>query len=377
MLGLINLEDLFAKSDNAICINEIPADVESFNDYVVTQLFYDMSGQLDFSASCLCGHLTGNFNIGLTCPICNTDVTSEFINTIAHKNWLGIPITMPKVMHPIVFMVLKNFLGKYRHLSLIDYLLNPDMILPDSLSKFIPKQGYTYFYQNYDEIMNFFFTKYTKTFIKNNKYDDRFRMFFEKYRDITFTSKLAILDPALHPVSKHGSSKMNIDKFAIPILNAINSLTYSQYEIRKSIVSKNYADKVLYKVYTNYMQYIDGIIASKLGSKPGFLRKQMYGIRAHWSCRAVDIPFIDCVYADELKIPWVNGLNILKLPVMNFLIHKYNYSWPNAYMKIKAAFVQYDAEIDHIMNEEIIKNYKSVDNPNLYGLPCIHNRNPY
>jgi hypothetical protein len=350
MIPLLDLDKLFVRSEGAECVNDITGAITNFTEHVNNKLFFNMDGQLEFSASCECGKLQGNYYEDWRCGNCGTIVSSEFIDHLSHKNWIGIPKGMPMVLHPIVYLVLRNFLGKVSHTYLLDILLNPTLELPAPIKPFIHGQGYTYFYNNYADILEFFFTKYPKT-VKNAKNNPYYKQFFHMYHDIVFCTKLPLLDPVLHPVSKSGVNKISIDAVASHALNAITTLTYSVYEKQKSITSKKFVDKALWKTYSNYIAYVEAIIDKKLGGKYGHLRKQMYGIRTHFSFRSVIVPHTKCHMADEIKLPWTIGVHTFKLHVLNHLVNRHKYSYANATLKISQALVKHDKFIHQILDD--------------------------
>ena len=374
MLPLLSLDVLFNRSEGAECLNEITPGIVNITDHINEKLFFKMDGQIEYSAKCFCGKLIGNYNEGVRCGNCGTLCSSEFINLSGHKNWISIPEIMPGVLHPDIYFVLKGFLGKKKFTPLIDIILDPSLPLPPELRPVIQEQGYTYFYNNYDRIINFFLTEYPKTVAAQTD-NPFYRDFFMMYRDITFCKKLPILDPSLHSITILPSNKVKIDASSTSILSAISTLTYSLYELKRSITSKYYADKALWKSYSSYIDYVESIVKTKISGKHGFLRKQLYGIRTHFSFRAVIVPNTTSKYGNYIKLPWVIGVHTFKLHILNHLIYRHGFTLENASIKYNLALVKYDPLIKEVL-DAILKEYPHTGGNDQEGFATLLGRNP-
>src|SRR5574344_1885944 len=72
---------------------------------------------------------------------------------------------------------------------------------------------------------------------------------------------------------------------------------------------------------------------------------------------------------DELVMPWGIMLTELKLPILNYLAHKYGLSAPEAYDKYQQALTKYDKDIDACIRQFI-------DTSRHGRIPVIMGRNP-
>ncbi len=378
-IPLIDMDQMFYASSNPSVLNdEVMVSEASPSDYINRKLFFNMDGQIEFVMSCACKKLVGNHLEGFTCPECGSPVCSEFTNHLSHKNWIRIPEehTHCKVLHPAIYLILKSFLGKMNYEPLLHTILNPAKKLPSNLKPIIREQSFKYFEEHYDEILDFFLYKYSKTALKARK-SPYWEMFFKVYRSITFCSHLPFLDPVLHPINKSGTNKISMDPIAAYAIKAVSGLVYSTYEGKRMVVSKNHMAKKLFKSYVDYMSYSENILQNKIGSKFGLFRKHIFGARVHHSARAVAVPlheytmdWRDAPMADEIHLPWNIACHNFKPYILNHLIKRHNYTHNDATIKWKRALTKYDAFVHEIMNN-ILK-----EAPGGRGFPILLNRNP-
>ena len=99
------------------------------------------------------------------------------------------------------------------------------------------------------------------------------------------------------------------------------------------------------------------------------LRKHCFGSRLHFTYRAVVKPQSTPMPLDELVMPWGIMLTELKLPILNYLVHQYGLSVPDAYDKYQQALTKYDKDVDACIRQFI--------NTSRHGrIPVIMGRNP-
>ena len=364
MLRLLNYDELFMNSEGAKIINQnimmSPNVATEINDAIFT----NSDGDLGFTATCKCGKFVGNFYQGAKCPLCQTIVSTAFSDKLAHICWVGIPDDMPPVMHPIVYLVLAKWSTfKLHGVPLIDIILDPTLEMPDDLKEVFPKQGFTYFSQNFDFIMDYLLNKYSKTATKSGT--NMVRVFLNTYRDLVFCRKLPILHSSLHVAAKSGSIRL-VDNSVKDALKTVLNITYTSFTSRRSITHDKFIDTSLWKAFKGYIDYISSIGQHKLGDKHALFRHHILGCRCHWSKRCVIIPMSDPVMADEIYIPWKIGVKTLKLELLNIMVNKYGIEPDAAIIRHDMALSVYDELIDKIMTG-------LVESHEFGGLPCLLN----
>lgn len=391
MLSVIDYDTLFMTSANA---KVIPCgETASLSKNVAKEhlqgLFQDGSRELNWFASCEEGHLVGNYYEGFLCPKCKTLVKTNFAEELEFRGWLEIPerITnfnaiptpgtnpdivtprgdvvdiIPPVLNPRVYRVLNAWLGQCKFVSILESLLNPELELPPKLQGVLG-QGYTWFYQNFDDVMRFFLKDYAPTAKRADGIED----FLTINRAILFTRHLPVLNNALHVLTSSGSMQY-CDASAEFILQSKIELNSLIFMYQQGNVNRAFVDQRLWDMYEPYLQYADTIEENKLLGKPGHIRKNILGARLHCSFRAVIVPQIEIAMADELHLPWLVGVVGLHHEIINYLTKRHGMRLFEAYEHYNRALSQYDELIDKVMQQLIADCvYK--------GLPVLFGRNP-
>ena len=353
-------------------------------------LFMSSDGNLNFIASCKCGHLKGNFLIGQICPMCNSEVCTEFADEIKIQKWLEIPETLPPFLHPDAYRVLDKWIGAAkRKTSILDSILNCDADLPEPYNRAIG-QGMWYFYENFKSIVN-----YIASLKKNNKSKETEEVFefLRTYGQPTdekhpygrlFTRHIPILNQSLHILTHSGSLTYN-DVSSDYIFKTVLELHHViQTQRHQPIINKNLLDQHVFTTYKSWIEYTDSIIQTKIQGKTGFIRKCILGVRAHASGRAVIVPITHTHWADEVELPWRMVTGLYKLEIFNRLRLKYGFDTNTALEYISQAQIgPVKNEPEHVVREVNMKirTVKSCLDELLAecpykGLPIILGRNP-
>ena len=258
------------------------------------------------------------------------------------------PESMPSVLHPIWYILLKSWtsIGR-KNISVIDIILNPDEEVPEDLVPFIKGRGFQYFYENADLVLDMMLYEYPKTSKKAMaRWVEPFRAI---YRDVMFTRKLPILHNSLHPLKCNGGTLNFVDSTSKEILSAVIDLSTETFKQHATTVSFRQFNKMLYEIYNKVISYYQALISEKLGGKSAMLRKHCYGSRIHFSLRSVVVPQDSILPMDELVLPWKMMVNGLKLPIINHLIHRHHKTVSEAMSIFMKALVEYDVSIDEII----------------------------
>lgn len=359
-----SFDELFLTIKNPLLLNNIKTD----QDYIqkVTKLICDTSSNNSVIASCDCGDVTSEYFVGSFCPKCNTEVKSSIIKNIKNEIWLEIPTQIQYVMHPRIYSILSNWLKSKSDDSYLNDILDVTRELPEEFNQYIDNQGFNYFYENFDYIINFFINIFPKT--KNRANNNIIKVFIEKHRDVLWCRKLPILSKYLQSITKDGYSLRYADKALKYLLKPVNQFLIRH--LTKIFNSSNIQnEKSMWKIYYNYNKYYESIIINRLNPKRGYFRKNVFGTRLHFTSRAVVIPVVSIGIGDEIFVSWKSALNVYKFHIINILTNRFKLKVYEAYDKIMNAFYSYDPIIDQIFQLLILEcRFK--------GLPYIINRNP-
>ena len=156
-LTLIDLDQLFKNSPGARIVNSDSLAVADLSDDVVKSIYSNCDGELGFVPTCACGYTKGVSKTGLICPRCDTECSTQFVDSLQHAAWISIPddVFPAPVIHPTWYLVLKYLTqtGKSENNNLIDYILNPMLErskdagdMPADFKPYVRGRGWQYFY---------------------------------------------------------------------------------------------------------------------------------------------------------------------------------------------------------------------------------------
>ena len=368
-LNLLNYDDI--ESGTPISAGECSLVNTAQAKEYISSLFEEANmDAAEMVSTCKCGKLSGEFYKGITCPHCGVEVSNIFVDTLTYKSYLEIPPEAPPVLHPVFYKVLKGSWLK----TLLPTLLNPDAPLPLKYKDKIGAQGFSYFYENFDDLM----TSLSRMHNRKQAEISGVLDFIKKHRDIAFTRKLPTLNSSLHMLTQDTKSHF-ADSSGKFILKALIDLSNMSYSVRNKVVDNSFIDRYLWSCYDSYIKYTEVIEKDKLFSKPGFMRKHMLGTRYHCSYRGVIVPICEPHDIDELHWPWRVGLTQLRLEITNRLMHKHGMDINTICGRLSRAMYVYDELIGDTMDELIDECGYTNENGefvNLKGLVSLFGRNP-
>lgn len=355
----VNYDKLFDSTPGAKFVNEILYGAPDASEKLIDVLFSKTASNVGFAPACECQECKGRQFIGHTCPWCGTVVSAAFASNFNPINWIRIPPELGKVLIPSAYLILQDWAswlrpnntknknsGKKQKVAIIDAILDPSEELPDTLKEIVPNQGYAYFVEHMDEIMEALFTKYNKT-MRSTK-TPSIRTYYETYRSSILTDKLPILHPTFHPMLVKGRMR-HIDKTVDNIIPVISDLIDAKFSKAHAIVRSRYADTSLFKIYSRYIQYLRSITKLKFGDKYAAVRKHTIAGRLHWSLRGVITPIIDRAMADEIRLPWEMAVSSNKLEILNLLQNRASLTPRASLQKYNRALVLGDKDVYQIL----------------------------
>jgi hypothetical protein len=368
-LGVLDLEKVFQSDPNAKVLDCYRNMVMSTTDAedMIRELCQEGTSELNFVASCRCGHLTGNYYTDMKCPECKTVVATGFATDLRYKIWLEIPDIMPPIPHPSLYRILETWLGTNKLASgwTVDSLLSTALNRP--VGDNVLGQGFVYFYENFDCIITHILSIKNKTALGRERSID-IPKFISMYRDRLFIRHMPILNSALHVLTSNRNSRQADSSISL-VLKAFSDLTVAVHTFKRMTTTSDEMNECLFSVYKTMIKYYDEIIKNKLEQKEGLIRGNILGARLHCTARAVVAPNTTDIMADEVFIPWKMAVAQLKLEILNLLINRHNYTLPAALELYNISMVKYNKLIDDII-KTLIKEcpYK--------GLPVQIGRNP-
>lgn len=364
---LINLDKVFRTLEKPpIIINDLQTSTEEEKEDLNNKIYtLHKSGVMDTVAKCECGALSGDYNLGLKCHICNTEVISPIYQDLEPILWVRAPEGVHKLVNPHVWYIL-NKAFTISNFSLIRWICettySPGREFKEisALESLGVKRGYNYFIENFDWIINTL--SELKTFAKGPKRDNIelvLRMLREN-PDCIFCQYLPLPNKVLMVIEDTNVGRY-VDNVYFGIIDAIqmiasidtirthskkrkekhtaalttitdiigndesqlinlsdNNLDASpEFLIDNSNIKKkeNRIVKMLHALSTFYSNYYK----NNLGSKSGLIRKHIFSSRANFSCRAVITSITAPHEYDELYLPWTLAIGVLRYHILNKL----------------------------------------------------------
>jgi len=352
MFTLLDLDKMFEQNPDARIVNNEALVSKKLSVEFTNAIYSQSDGELGFVPTCQCGEIKGVAKEGLYCSKCHTFCTSQFIDSLSHTSWLGLPQHMPPVLHPVWYMVLRNWasVGR-RNVTIIDIILNPEEDVPEDFVPYLKGRGFKYFYEHVDEMMDMLLHKYPRT--AKNKAAQHIETFMKHWKSVMFTRHLPVLHNSLHPLKSSGGTLKYADSTSQEILSAIIDLSAETFAEHASHVNERQQSKTLFDIFSRVMTYYRSLIKEKLGGKTAMLRKHDFGSRIHYSFRAVVTPH-DCILPmDEVILAWGIMCNGLKLPILNFLMNRHFKSVSESITIFRNALLKYDPLVDQCIQEYI------------------------
>lgn len=298
-------------------------------DDIVKMLFMSSDGNLNFIASCKCGHLKGNYNVGQTCPKCKSVVRTSFADEIDIHAWIEIPEEFPPFLHPAIYRILDKWIGAAkRKVSILDCMLNASADIPPPFNTMFQRGGIKFFYENFPDIIKFIADNLKKNRSKNS--EDIFRVlrtYGQPYEGHPygrlFCRHIPILNQSLHVLTHAGSMTYNDDSSEYILQTCLELHNMIQQVHHRPTMSENVKEQHLFATYKSWIDYTNSIITDKIQGKRGFIRKNILGNRVFCSGRGVIVPITAEHWADEVELPWRMVVGLYKLEIINLLKQKF------------------------------------------------------
>lgn len=412
---LVNFNKIFSQlTKPPVIVNDLHTateeDKEDLNRKIYT--LYD-SGVMDTIASCECGKITGDFNIGVICSSCNSAVTSPSEDDLDPLLWIRTPDEIESLFNPHVWLILNEFfcIGSF---SLIRYIAdttyNPpkEMDVVAKLHEAGIQRGYNWLVQN------FWFVIEKLSSLSNFAKDDKsislgevMRMLTE-YKDCIFCNYLPLPNRALLVIEKTNVGKF-VDEVYANVINAIqmiasidigknskktepstasvqdllyttdpNDIDDDSYpELLPQAMSLKRKENRVAKMLTRLAAFYNTYYKNNFAKKAGIFRKHIYASRAHFSARSVIVSITEPHEYDEFHIPWTTGIAVLRYHLLNKL-EKRGYLPNQALALLNDYARRYHPLLDELFKELIEESVYVNPDTGQYqkGIVCSVCRNP-
>ena len=304
-----------------IIINDLSNDTKEakayINSIVTSEFTEDMISLLP---TCSCGMTKGEFNLGVTCEICNTEVISSVEEDIEPLVWFRKPEGVLGIINPMVLMLLSKKFTKsgYNIIQwLCDNTYRAKVKQPPILHKLTElglQRGYNNFVANFDQIMGVLFT--LKEFGARNNVVDPLEPFLLSNRNKIFSDYIPIPNKSLLVIEKTNTG-IYIDDMIVKGVDTIGSLISIDKDFydQNPRVKENRTAKALFKLINFYEMFF-----KSTGTKEGHFRRHIFGSRTNFSFRCVVTSVTGRHNYDELEVPWCVAITVFRPHIVNKLL---------------------------------------------------------
>lgn len=367
-LEIVDHDANFARlSDEAVIINDIDVMSMEGKDKLNSLLYTRYEGDaLNVLPSCDCGELKGEYNVGVRCDNCGSEVLPLTERPLESTLWIAAPKGVRALINPVMWTILSNAMSG-ENFRLLEWLCNsgyvpknPNAGMLHRAKSLKLKRGLNNFHDNFDEIMQVVFS--------NKLYKGRARDlidFVHENRDRVFCQHLPV-PTKLGFITETNGSATYADSTMYPALDAIR--TISSIESGPSQPPLRVKENRTAKAISQLAKYYEDFVRESLGKKEGWFRKHVFGSRTHFSFRAVINSLSDNHEYDEVHLPWGLAVSVLRAHLTNKLLALGK--TPNEINKfLKEHTLVYHPLLDQLFQELI-------DESPYGGIPIVLQRNP-
>lgn len=304
--------------------------------------------------SCKCGAFKGYQFKGELCPLCNTRIEAKDPD-IKKTGWISLGDNL--IIAPYWYKLFIKLIGKKPFLDMIDTTervdSNGNRSHLEAGKDYTPVTPYSMygidgFYENFDEIMDYFASK------KKNKASDFEKCKKEKRK--VFTHHIPVYSTFLRPQSSTSDTFYynGVDKHINPLFNLSESIKDCE-----PIEHVYYQNKIQERANLIWDYNFDII-----NHKEGFIRNKLIAGSLNWTSRCVIVPD-PTLRVDEVDISYQAFRILFKYRIIYYLMKLGNIPLSSAYYRWKAAY-KFDSYVHKVMNYIV-----SAEKPRIFL-----NRNP-
>jgi hypothetical protein len=355
-------------------VNDFDIDTEEGRDALNSKIYSRYDGDvLDILPSCECKHLTGGYNVGLICPVCNAKCLPVTEREVESTLWLAPPNGVNCFINPQVWMILSDALTyDSKQVNLLEWLTSPTLVVSEhstapwlKLKALGIGRGLNYFHDNFDVIMETLFEHRLFKFKGAKTPRDELKLFIAMNRDRIFCKHLPV-PSKLNFIMEGTVTSVYADTKMGPALEAIRTICAAENPMAPLSMKKRQAVAVNAMVYL--CEYYRNFNSVLLGKKEGWYRKHVGGSRLHFTFRCVITSLSDNHRYDEIYLPWSVAVMTMDVHITNKLLKRG--MTPNECTK----FIYEHASVYDPLMDEILKELIS-ESP-YGGIPVVIQRNP-
>lgn len=376
---LVDFDEIFNNLDlTPIVVNDFNTSDKDERDALDQHLYtHYHSDTIEESARCDCNKITGVYEMGVVCPVCNTPVQGTTDKPIESILWIRAPDGVDSLINPEAWMILEPVL-RVKDFNFLEYLtdtkysVDRDRITSKDTLKKLDKleaanlpRGMNNFIRHFDHIITTLFNASIVDSNKSNKSNKAELWQFIQENKHNFFPKALPIPSRICFVVESTTSGVYIDKpleSAMDAVATIASIRQKAYPLKPYVVENRTA-----KAIRELARFYDVYMKKRLSKKPGMYRRHIFGSRLHFSARSVITSLSDPHDWRELHVPWGLATQLLKYHIINKL-EKRGYGVNEALDFVYSNVQRYNPLLDEIFQELI------AESPGL-GIPVLFSRN--
>lgn len=361
---LICLEERFFQlSRPPIIANNVDVSTEEGTKRLNQMLYTQFQGEtMSVVPHCTCKALSGGWNRGLLCTLCNTVCQNPTEREMESMIWLQVPQGVKAFMNPVAWIILNEAMTmsgfSFLH-WMTDPYYRPNVSVPPKAKKFedIPgfRRGMNYFFDNFDLLMNTFFINERRR--KVDRKQEGMMKFLSENRSKLFTRYLPMPTAVAFVIEENDTGTYADTKNMTDAIDALRIVMAvdQQDQGRSEKYRESKTAVAMQKMADFYVNYFSNVMSRK----PGTWRKHVYGGRLFFTGRAVISSISDPHHYQDLHLPWGVAVQLLELHLTSLLLKMVDpdtgrvYT-PNKISKILTeAVTQYNPLIDSLFKKLI------------------------
>lgn len=354
-LRLINLENLFDETKVVTNENPVTTSNEFTPDGIYSKKIFGKNSS-EYQYSCECGSLMGEFANGVMCNSCNTHVKKSQ-HLLATMAWIKLPDDI-KVINPYFYNLIIKVIGtKFKNLLKELPSANIDGQIVGE------KNGFRHVCDNLHNLL----VESANTDAKQQTVD-----FLIENWDNIFTNKIPVCNSRIRPVAIFNATNeihfSKINSFYNKIISCTNRILALSIAER----TDNIVNPLLFSIQECYNTINDDLIKMLVG-KAGIIRNTLVSNRVNFSSRCVITPLPVTCKIDEIHLPYIVCMELLKLNIINYIQKTKQVSFTIANELWFKAVSSFDEEIYEFIQKMLKQDEFSTDEK---GMRILINRNP-
>lgn len=379
-LGMIDQEEVFNKLNSApVIVNYLdistPQGRLNLNELMYTKCEGD---RLNTIPSCSCGRLTRFVNYGKTCAICHTVCQTSMDQELEPSMWLEAPVGVNTLINPAHWIVLSSLLT-ISGCNMLEWFCNPYYKAPgkqpDKLSALIDymnNAGISRGINDFQRCIDDLFSEMFRLRMFPKKRREEVAALMGVIRDTIFTRWVPI-PSEVGFIVEVDERATRVDEEMIDAVNAIRIINDVAAMGERMPLAKRQSLSVV--AIAHLAKFYVGYVDKSIGSKPGFLRKHVYGSRLDFTARAVITSNAGVHDYDELIIPWGVALQLFQIDITNKLYRR-GWSVTQVLDVFKDYALRYHPVLHEVIEELIAESPHRTKTLHKPGIACLYQRNP-